>query len=373
MKQLNNRLCLIFNIAPHYRESIYNLIEHTYPCDWYFGTNKTNIKSMDTSSLSNVHILPNYRLFNTNITYRKGLCSLLFKKRYKTFLITGELSNISIWIFLLLSKLFYPNKKTYVWTHGWYGKESRLKRLIKKLYYKLTDGIFLYSNYAKDLMVKEGIDNKKLFVIHNSLQHDEHLKLRNGLKESDILHRHFNNNNKNIIFIGRLTQNKRLDYIIEALSILKHKGYNYNLTLIGDGTEKSKLQKIAQSKDILNNIWFYGTCYDDNINAELIYNADLCVSPGNVGLTAIHTMTFGTPVITHNNFPWQMPEFESIRENTTGAFFNQNDVQSIAQCILIWFENHNDRNAVRLACYKEIDNYWNPTFQINILKQHLQF
>lgn len=39
------------------------------------------------------------------------------------------------------------------------------------------------------------------------------------------------------------------------------------------------------------NVWFYGSCYDEQTNAELIYNADMCVAPGNVGLTAIHAMT----------------------------------------------------------------------------------
>lgn len=55
-------------------------------------------------------------------------------------------------------------------------------------------------------------------------------------------------------------------------------------------------------------------------NAEFIYNADLCVSPGNVGLTAMHSLVFGCPVITHNCFEWQMPEFEAIQPGITGDF-----------------------------------------------------
>lgn len=68
------------------------------------------------------------------------------------------------------------------------------------------------------------------------------------------------------------------------------------------------------------NVWFYGSCYDEQTNAELIYNADMCVAPGNVGLTAIHAMTFGCPVITHSDFKWQMPEFEAIHPGKTGDF-----------------------------------------------------
>ena len=60
-----------------------------------------------------------------------------------------------------------------------------------------------------------------------------------------------------------------------------------------------------------------GECYSEETNAKLIYNADLCVAPGNIGLTAIHVMMFGCPAITHNDFKWQMPEFEAIKSMET--------------------------------------------------------
>ena len=62
--------------------------------------------------------------------------------------------------------------------------------------------------------------------------------------------------------------------------------------------------------------------YDENEIGDLIYNADLCVSPGNVGLTAIHTLTYGTPVLSHANFPNQMPEFEAIDKDFTSFLFS---------------------------------------------------
>ena len=57
-----------------------------------------------------------------------------------------------------------------------------------------------------------------------------------------------------------------------------------------------------ENLNLQDQIWFYGACYDESKLGELIFNADLCVSPGNVGLTAVHSMGYGTPVITHNNF-----------------------------------------------------------------------
>ena len=74
---------------------------------------------------------------------------------------------------------------------------------------------------------------------------------------------------------------------------------------------------------ISDQTWLYGACYDDLTLAELFYNSHVCVSPGNVGLTAIHALSFGCPVISHGNFPYQMPEFESIIPSITGDFLQQ--------------------------------------------------
>ncbi len=155
--------------------------------------------------------------------------------------------------------------------------------------------------------------------------------------------------------------------VINAISINNKIGKNYNLVLIGGGEKRNDLEQ--QSKDLMvdNQVWFYGPCYDEKLLGKLIYNADLCVSPGNVGLTAMHTMVFGTPVLTHNNLPYQMPEFEAITEGVTGAFFKDGDVVSLSEKINIWFDAKQDkREEVRSACMEEIDKNWNPYFQINI-------
>ena len=104
----------------------------------------------------------------------------------------------------------------------------------------------------------------------------------------------------------------------------------------------------------------------------MIYNADLCVAPGNIGLTAMHSMVFGTPCITHNDFAYQMPEFEVIKPYKTGCFFKRNNINDLAERIDEWFRvNRNERETIRKACMDIIDKEWNPYYQINILKKVL--
>ena len=86
----------------------------------------------------------------------------------------------------------------------------------------------------------------------------------------------------------------------------------------------------------------------------------------------MHTMVFGTPVVSHNNFPWQMPEFEAIQSGKTGDFFEYQNQQSLVDTISKWFASKKDcRDEVRQACYHEIDTQWNPEFQIEVYKKML--
>ncbi|GIS05973.1 MAG: hypothetical protein CM15mP109_07290 [Candidatus Dadabacteria bacterium] len=49
------------------------------------------------------------------------------------------------------------------------------------------------------------------------------------------------------------------------------------------------------------------------------------VSPGNTGLNAVHFLSYGPPVGTHNYFYNQMPEAAIIEaQKKTGFFFNEN-------------------------------------------------
>ena len=158
--------------------------------------------------------------------------------------------------------------------------------------------------------------------------------------------------------------------LVNSIEMLKQKGCNTNLVIVGADDENTGINELIKQKDLESQVWLYGPCFDENVLGELFYNASICISPGNVGLTAIHSLSYGCPVITHGDFPYQMPEFEAIIEQKTGMFFKKDDVQSLADSIERWFQlNCNLREQVRNNCYKEIDDNWNPHKQIEIIKK----
>lgn len=363
------KLCMIYNIASHYREAVFTEIDQHFDCDWYFGENKSDIKEMDTSKLKRVY---RYKSIGnpSKIYWQGALIPCLFKKEYQAYFVLAESRSISFILFVILKAIFFRNKKIYGWSHGWYGRENWLLRILTKLKMNCMDGLFVYNNRARNLMIKGGIAPNKIFTIYNSLDYSKQLQLRKSVGISDVYRIHFGNNNPVIVFIGRLTEVKRLDILLEALKRLRESGTHYNLVLIGSGSQESLLKGLADKYNLP--VWFYGACYDEKVNAQLIFNADLCVSPGNIGLTAMHSLMFGCPVITHDDFSWQMPEFEAIQKGVTGDFFTKDDVQSLSDTIARWFTINHDREEVRKACYNEIDTNWNPNNQISIIKEHLK-
>ena len=93
-------------------------------------------------------------------------------------------------------------------------------------------------------------------------------------------------------------------------------------------------------------------------------------TPGNVGLTAIHALSFGCPVITHNQFPYQNPEFEAIKPGITGDFFKKDNLLSMTEYIKKWTsQTQEEREQTRTAAFNEIDSKWNIHYQIKIIKE----
>lgn len=362
------KLCQIYESASHYRQAIYQLLDKEIGCDWIFGPSCNGIKEADLSKLNGKVTKVNVRHFGPLI-WQSGTMRALFMK-YDTYVFLGNPHSVDVWITCLISRIFFPKKRLFFWTHGWYGRESVMEGMLKKLFFHLPNGgIFLYGNYAKELMLKEGFKEDRLFVVHNSLDYDRQLEIRNRLQQSDVYLNHFGNNYPVLLFVGRLTKSKNLEILIEAMKISDSKNKKYNLILIGQGEQMSQLKQTVKRIGLENRVWFYGACYDDVILGDLIYNADLCVSPGFVGLTAMHAMVYGTPVCTHDDICYQAPEFEAIHQGRTGCFFKKGDTVSLSQSIDTWMETMNlIRDEIRKACFHEIDNYWTPRYQLDVIK-----
>jgi glycosyltransferase involved in cell wall biosynthesis len=107
--------------------------------------------------------------------------------------------------------------------------------------------------------------------------------------------------------------------LLKAFVALKEK-FDIGLHIIGSGPEETLVNSfVKEHKDI----YFYGPIHDLQLSSKYIYASDLMVMPGYVGLSVVHAMAIGCPVLTcrqGENGPFHSPEVEYIIEDSNGKF-----------------------------------------------------
>lgn len=371
MKKHSKTVCA-FNYGPHYRLAIYSKMADELGVDFFLGDKLlTQILPLDATRISRFRGWLKNRWFK-GFYWQSGFLRHFFQ--YQTFILTGEIKNTTSWTILLLSTIF--RKRVILWTHGWYAQGGVFNRVIQRLYFRWADALLVYSNRGKQVLQSQGVDAKRIYCISNSLDYDNQLKIRHKLHQTNLFLNHFGNDLPVLSFVGRLQKVKKIELLLKAVQTLKKQNKPVNLVLIGQGDDSDSLKKQTKELGINEHVWFYGPCYKEEEIGELLYQSLLCVSPGNVGLTAIHAMMYGTPVASHNDFDTQMPEVEAIIPQETGFLFQPSDVDSLVQGIGEWLSMHNDpecRNRIRQNCFRRIDRYFNPNYQIAVLKEILGY
>ncbi|WP_299435367.1 glycosyltransferase [uncultured Maribacter sp.] len=369
---MKNKICCVFNLAPHYRLSIYKLMDQQLECDFYFGDKVGSpIKLLDYSELKGYKSeLKNSQVLNTSFTWQKGAWQLIFKP-YKHYIINGGPNFLANWIILFFAKIL--GKKVHSWDHGMKGDPETKYKFFEHYFYKFCNTVFLYGHYSKNVMLNKGFPKEKLVCIYNSLDYKKQLEIRENLKKTDIYKIKFKNNAPVISYIGRIQKSKKLDLLIESIAKLNNNGIACNLVIIGPNVENDDMNKFVDKFKIKNKVWFYGPCYDEQLTGNLLYNSEVCVTPGAIGLTAIHSMAYGTPVITSDNFLIHGPEFETIIPGETGDFYKDNDLDDLTLKIKKWINLNKEQQIItEKNAYKVIDDKYNPLYQIEVLKKVLK-
>ena len=172
------RVALVLNIAPLYRKGIFTLLDNDPDIDFYFYAGE---ESRDVDALMDMRSLLGFRGYLRNIfrgeklVWQRGWWRAL-AKRYDAYILTGNPGIRSNWLLMLSARLM--GRKVYLWSHGLYGNESPKQLRRNKLYMRMADGLFLYGDHGRKMLLQNGFSRQKISVIYNSLDTEAHEKLR---------------------------------------------------------------------------------------------------------------------------------------------------------------------------------------------------
>jgi glycosyltransferase involved in cell wall biosynthesis len=360
------KTAVVYHFFPHYRAGVLRELLRSPEHDYLFVADdesvEPTIKKWDIEDRARFLLAP-CRKLAASFLLQRGLLRLGWRRDLQAVVYLGNPYFLSTWISALVARL--TGKRVLFWTHGWTRHESGGKAVLRNLFYRIADGLLLYGHIAKMSGIRKGFAPDKLYVIYNSLDYEAQKQVRDRIDLAALpalkLRLFGEAHVPMVICCARLTPACRFDLLLQAQARLQAEGHRLNVLLVGDGPERTALA--AQAKRLHVPVRFYGACYDENLLAEFTMAAHVTVSPGKVGLTAMQSLAYGTPVVTHDDFEAQMPEWEAILPGRTGDFFHRNDAADLARVIRRWTSTPQPDPAVRTECHRLVDRFYNPAFQ----------
>jgi len=384
MKQLN--IAVQQHFLSHYREVIFNYLcrqEKPRPQYTLYAdiTNKEQIKTIsfkksffspEEGGLRWIRI-KNFQ-FGRIFLFQPFAIIIGLISKYDCIIFLGNMYHLSTWISAIFARL--TGKRVLMWTHGYLTEEHNLKGWFRERFYRLADGLLLYGNRARDILISRGFKSENLYIVYNSLDYDRQISIFNSVDEKELflIKKSLFKSPQfpMLIFTGRLNHQKNIHLLIEAIYILRSWGQGVNVLLVGDGPARDDLISKVKGFGLEDVVNFYGTTYREEELGPLIMAAVLCVSPGEVGLTCIHALTYGTPVITHDDPDFQPPEWEAIEAGVTGGFFKRNSAIDLARVVQDWLTRDNPQEQTRRRCQEIIAKYYNARYQTRIINSAVE-
>lgn len=235
---------------------------------------------------------------------------------------------------ILYKNLHKANVKFVMYVHSSYDqyynpyKNFLIRKIYKKLIFKtidISDLIVYISNKVKQTFNKAfNIDLKNEAVVYNGI---------NQKFLRDIKKREYDNQNINIIFVGRLSKEKGVSLLIEAFTSVLNICNNIKLKLriIGDGNQREELERYTKEKNISKYVEFLGRKEEF---IEYLDNSDIFVYPSiceeGFGISVVEAMARGCIPITFNK--GGLPEI--INNEINGFLINETNSNHLAIGIL---------------------------------------
>lgn len=303
--------------------------------------------------------------------WQTGVLRASLARDTQVMIFLGNMYYLSTWLGASLARL--RGKRVLFWGHGYTRRESGFQGWVRERFYRLGHGVLLYGERARGLMIERGFPEDSLYVVYNSLDYDRQRQVRDANDEDSLRSlraRLFREPDLPILVcIGRVEPRKQLEQLIDATRSLDDEGLRVNLLIIGDGSARSRLEERARDRRLDGRIHFYGACYDEAEVGPLLMASSLCVCPAALGLTAIHAMAYGLPVLSHDALDRQGPEVEAIVPGETGALYADGDPCDLRRRIREWLDEHPDRSEVSRRCIEVIENRYSAARQVRVIDQ----
>ncbi|MCK5160614.1 MAG: glycosyltransferase family 4 protein [Candidatus Aureabacteria bacterium] len=235
---------------------------------------------------------------------------------------------------VLIAKLL--KKKIIVTLHGPDVSLRMKNRFLRKLILyalKRCDKIISVSNQLKAELVKYGVDDSRITIIHNGVDMD----IFRPLGKEDLFNKlDVSSGKKRILYVGYIIKAKGVPDLLSAMEIVRKEFPDAELVLIGGATgtawekECREIKSSVTQNDLKEAVRFIGKVNNEKIPFWMNIG-DVLVLPSlfeSFGVVLIEALSCGTPVIsTYCGGP------EDIINEKVGILVPVRDVRKLAEAI----------------------------------------
>jgi len=212
------------------------------------------------------------------------------------------------------------------------------KRTIKST--NNADFIIANSNFTKQLAIKVGIDRSKIHVIFPGIQKPQNIENIHKIKAE----KYFGDSFPKIITVSRMDKRKGHDKILMLIKNLKPKFPKIKYISIGGGEEENNILKLSKELNLEKQVTFLKNI-DYNLKVALMSESNLFLMPSRrekksiegFGISFIESASYGVGSIGGKD--GGAPD--AITHKKTGLICDGNDLNSIYDSVISFFENEN--------------------------------
>ena len=266
-----------------------------------------------------------------------------------------------------------------LWGHGYSKKENKVRKYLRELPAKFASALVFYDYNTADAFIKSGFSKNKIFVAPNSIDQsfikESILHWKNRKDDLTSFQKQLNiNPARTIAYIGRIYAENRLDFLIEALSLLVKEKPDVKLVLIGKGGEEdAHLKELANSLKVSDYIIWVGAVYDEVEIAKWMLSSTLFCYPENIGLSILHAFGYGLPVITSDNLLAHNPEIYTFKDQENGLFFKSGSAENLAQTLNNILDQPEKIESLSNTAVKTVEEDFNISKMVAGFKSAIEF
>lgn len=306
---------------------------------------KINVKYLMNDKPNKEEFKKELKKFNINGIFKEGLKSIKILKARKKLMIEA-IRNCNSDVIISSRDIHnewlgkYGKKETLKigWEHNYHNHNERyINKIVSSV--KNLDYFVLVSKEQQEFYSKRV--NPKCVYIPNSIE--DYPEVLSLLDEP------------NIISVGRLSKEKGFSDLIEVCSYVKEIIPEFMLHLVGDGVERSNIEKQIKLFHLEDNVIMHGFKTTEEIN-ELLTQSSIYVMSSfteSFGIVLLEAARYGIPLVSFKN----SGSTEIISNNWDGYLIDNRDKKIMAKKILELLKNKNRRIIMGKNAYKKSLKY----------------